>query len=427
MVVRLLAPLATVVFASASVLVSACSTAPDARQHGVDDERVGATGSAIISGKASAADQDAVVLLVSPIDSTSAFECTGTLIAPNLVLTARHCVAKTTEAAFACDEKGGGTAGGAVGSDFPATNVLVFAGVKRPADPFKGSDAKGAMIFHDESKNLCNHDLALLLLDKPIENGKIASIRLDAPITKGEVFTAVGWGVTSTVSSPNVRQQRTDITINTVGPAADPKNGLALGPNEFLVGESICQGDSGGPALAATTGAVLGVVTRGGNNRQGDPNDPASQCVDGVNFYTMTSGFKDLILTAFTAAGHDPWTEGGPDPRLAKLGEACTGPESCRSALCLTDAKGVATTCTQSCATEKCPEGLECTTRGADKLCAPKGASANGAGGGTTTTTTTGCAVSSSGQGSSSSLAAWALAGLALIAARRRRSSPRSA
>ena len=73
-----------------------------------------------------------------------------------------------------------------------------------------------------------------------------------------------------------------------------------LGAHEFEVGKSICQGDSGGPAISEETGAVIGVVSRGGNCGE-----------DFGHIYTTTSGFNDLFAQAFTLANASPVLETG--------------------------------------------------------------------------------------------------------------------
>src|SRR5690242_20673612 len=78
-------------------------------------ERARATSSAIINGKNSDASQDAVVLIEHPEGRRAIESCTGTLIAANLVLTARHCVSKVANGAFSCDDEGVGSAGGNTG------------------------------------------------------------------------------------------------------------------------------------------------------------------------------------------------------------------------------------------------------------------------------------------------------------------------
>src|SRR5690606_37859440 len=71
-----------------------------------------------------------------------------------------------------------------------------------------------------------------------------------------------------------------------------------LGPHEFEVGQSICQGDSGGPAISADTGAIIGVVSRGGACED-----------DHGHIYTTTAGFDALFSEAFAVAGGAPVVE----------------------------------------------------------------------------------------------------------------------
>jgi hypothetical protein len=314
----------------------------------------------IISGHASDASQDFVVLLVHYDASQGIVEsCTGSLLAPNLVLTARHCVSNTDQQGFACDANGNSiTGGGKIGSDFPASTLSVYYGENRPTLGLTQPDAKGAALYHDGATNLCNHDLALVLLDRSIPGADIAPIRLDSPPTAGERTDAVGWGLVNNSSFPSVRQQRDNVLIQIVGPFGGTPNQLPVAPNDFLVGESICSGDSGGPSLDMTTGAILGVVSAGGNNTAYDPNNPAGTCIGATNYYTRVDGFSDVILQAYADAGQDPWLEGGPDPRLAKFGEPCSTGADCRSGLCLDDG-----TCTQDCTADptSCPDGYDCT------------------------------------------------------------------
>jgi hypothetical protein len=121
---------------------------------------------------------------------------------------------------------------------------------------------------------------------------------------------------------------------------------------------------------------VIGVVSRGGNGAPYDPNtDPEwTECVDQAgyetsNLYTRTDSFRDLVLSAFQQAGSEPWVEGGPDPRKAKAGASCDGPDACRSALCV-EVSG-ANVCADRCDTPEAPcgVGLECRAVGDTRAC----------------------------------------------------------
>lgn len=338
--------LASVVFA---VLAVACSASVPSQQ-----EHSSSVREAVIKGTPSGNSQDAVVLLVHYDPQSGGFgQCTATILGPSVVLTARHCVSETDQGS-ACSASGKALQGGRIYSDHKANTMYVFKGAQRPS--FHGdvkADGRGAKILHSGAKTLCDQDIALILLEKPIDSAAIAPIRLETPPAAREVITAVGWGVTDKTDSPNVRQQRTGIRIEELGPVEDAP-GDAVGKNEFRVGESICSGDSGGPGLATETGAVLGVVSRGGNGTEGDPNDPSSQCVAASNLYTQVAPFKDLVLSAFEQVGEEPWLEGGPDPRKAKFGEECAGADACRSNVCV-DGK-----CSEDCSSNACPDGYEC-------------------------------------------------------------------
>lgn len=298
--------------------------------------------------------------------------CTGTMIAPNLVLTARHCVTKTDRAVRCFPD---GTAmDGKFYDDTDPSQLYVYAGKSLPLyrNP-TGRDAPngiGVKYIHDGGSILCGHDVALIVLQEPIAGVKIAPIRLDAPPAKDDALLAVGWGMTTTYKAPPIRQQR-ETAVAWVGTLPESDSYSSTMPVEFATGEGACFGDSGGPALAKSTGAVVGVGSRhlGGGN--GEPGTVGRCTGSEVRVgYSHTAGFKDLLLKGFEAAGAVPWIEGQSNPHLGKSGAACTKDDACLSGACI--AVGKSMVCApRDCKSEACPSGYACGADDAGKpLCA---------------------------------------------------------
>ena len=316
--------------------------------------------SAIINGTASGVEHDSVVL----ISIAGQGGCTGTLVAPNLVLTARHCVTQTDGGAI-CKVDGTAYQGGELYSDFPASSLYVYTGQLASAvasSPTKAA-ARGKQIIAEDTDVYCDKDVAFLLLDRKITTMPIAPMRLGEGAREGEKITAVGWGLTEDGTTPTKRLMRENILVHAVGPVAYDSSDIGLGASEFLIGEGICSGDSGGPAFAST-GAVVGVVSRGGNGEKGGG---ADSCVgrDTLGIYTHLGEKKALVDRAFSAAGATPRDEGTPPGKIA--GESCEENVDCSSNTC------VSSTCRTPCSEDaECEPGDVCTTKGDLKICLPE-------------------------------------------------------
>ncbi len=250
-------------------------------------------------------------------------DCTGTLVAPNLVATARHCVS-AANLAMVCNERGETSSGGQAGADYEPGKIAVYVGASLQRAGALAPSAVGRRIVHDGWPTLCDHDLAFVVLAEPLAPTPVP-VRLVTPPRVGEAFRAVGWGLSSDKSPPTERRSRAGVEIRAVGASRT----YASGPHELSASEAICDGDSGGPALAEADGALLGVVTRGGSPRAAKLEPPeACKGDDLANVYVSLAAHAKLTQAAFQAAGQ-PVPSGPREDPCASVrcaaGSVCVG------------------------------------------------------------------------------------------------------
>ncbi|HEY8075074.1 MAG TPA: trypsin-like serine protease [Labilithrix sp.] len=275
------------------------------------EEQVRATSSAIVGGDASPSTHDAVVFIGNPVDHTV---CTGTLVAPDVVVTARHCVSRMKDetASGAC--KSDGTHGGdpnaqELAADYKASDLDVFVGPSTPKlTKTLMPAAIGKTIVHDDATSICNHDVAFLVLDRAV-TAPIAKLRTTPPVA-GEKLTLVGYGDDVTGGLPAARQERS-VDVLVVGPYDSPGGG-GLAPAELLVSEGGCYGDSGGPTLD-DSGDIVSIDSRGASAGKGP-----SGCEGANEVHTSVASFGALATRALAIAIGVPTDAGAdadaPDP-----------------------------------------------------------------------------------------------------------------
>jgi MYXO-CTERM domain-containing protein len=278
------------------VLGSGCG----AETYGDDWAELSSVEQAIISGEPSPESEDGVLHLEGGSGNEHS-SCTATLIAPDVIVTALHCVAQfTQDDEFSCTPDGTLATpppDGVLGATFAPETILLRVGAQRKAEV----DAYGVKVFRSGATDICKQDIALVVLDRQLDL-PIAKVRLRQRTERGERVRVVGYG--STGLGTVDRFTRSGVRVTDVGEDQTSEVEGFAPPYTFVVTEGPCQGDSGGPAFSEETGALLGVYS-------------ISAGLDcsalGVrNMYTALAPFEPLVLEALDYAGREPLLEAAP-------------------------------------------------------------------------------------------------------------------
>jgi V8-like Glu-specific endopeptidase len=236
-------------------LLVACSGGADAPTAADSDS--------IVGGRRDRADRAVIALSIGGEGL-----CSGSLIAKNVVLTARHCVSDTSES-VGCPADAP-----QISADRDPSTLTVLVGNDiATATPV----ALGRALIVPPSNVLCDNDIALVELDRPVPGVTPAQVNLDNNVVRGERLRMVGFGKRGDQLGAGKKYQRSHVPV------------LDVSRSELMVGEVSCNGDSGGPAFDEETQRIVGVVSRGGPDCQGS----ASR-----NIYTRVDRFAALIRRA---------------------------------------------------------------------------------------------------------------------------------
>ena len=362
---------AAVLLATTPLIASLSCQGPTPPQH----EVVRYVGQGIMGG-ADDPDHPAIVGIIS-IQAMGAGLCSGTLIAPNLVLTARHCVAETEEQVLCSSSEFGKTYGA---SAFFVTTEWRGPEIAYETYQLEGNWFQATEVIVSDDAKVCGNDIALLRLIDNVPGSVATPVvpRIEDNVAAGERYTAIGFGATSDDGEGWGRRRiLEDLFVDCVGTC---NSFFVNNETEWEGDKGICQGDSGGPALDEQ-GRVVGVVSRGSLN--------CSMPVYG-SVFAWGDWIREHAVEAAKAGGYEPapWAGGpevdggaggtgggdvdggaggsgpdaGPEPTaLADFGEKCVNHVDCSTGLCVFETN-LDLFCSVPCniANPDCPDGYSC-------------------------------------------------------------------
>ncbi len=265
--------------------------------------------------------------------------CAGALVAPDVVLTARHCVAVLVPAS-ACpsDDASPDPPLRAPGS----LRVLVGDDMATAVER-----ARGRGILVPGVSSMCDADIALVLLDVAIDDVEPLVVR-PTGAAQGDHVRTVGWRLPMRAGrAPKILRDHLLV--------------LGASPTELELAEAIS--GAGGPALDEATAEVLGVLSRS----DADP----SRAV-----YTRADAFAALIESALaeseSAAASTRGLKNKKGP--ADLGANCAAGADCAAGVCASvpaGPEGLERYCSQTCGShDRCPAGFRCQrSQSGDEAC----------------------------------------------------------
>lgn len=324
--------------------LGACAEAP------ASADRPARVQHAVINGTPDAAETG--VVAISHLDHPML--CSGTVIGPTLVVTAKHCAFK---------EKSGGPDQPLAGDRFrvgfgPSTGSLTYRGTTKME--WIGQPAS----LEVQPAVEAGEDVALLWLSSAVPPGTfIHKVKTDYVPSSTDTFTIVGYGRSSLSSAASgVKLMTVDALVAVNGSTGVVKT----------QGKGACSGDSGGAFFfggfpAGTQRELVGITSTA------QKSDAGVECAVGISNATSVRNPKvsKLLLDALGIVGvcvpsaevcgdgKDQDCDGIADNQCKADGQPCASEVECASGQC--EQTGTGKTCVRLCgAKQTCPAGSHC-------------------------------------------------------------------
>jgi trypsin len=199
---------------------------------------------AIIGGTPAQAGTFPSLAYVVDFQGTVAYQCTGTVIAPSLILTAGHCAENMQ-----------------TGVPLSPSGFRVVIGAVEPLTPqLPVSTVLGVIVYPGLARKVDDGDAALLVLSTPTTAPPItlASASFVKHLAAGAPATIVGWGrtayeqgtLTEHLQSAGTAMQADKWCKRNASPFYARSEICTISPPSYSTGA--CNGDSGGPLLVSS-------------------------------------------------------------------------------------------------------------------------------------------------------------------------------